>query len=182
MKHINTFESFLNEAASTFVEDSGNLKTKAGSLKYKVLGGLDRGGNRGSYQINNDKLAALINTVDTKTISEILGTVGIEMAARLSEFELSLTNSGLGYNGLSAIIPEITIPVKLSKDYPQKERGWVITKEEYEIYSKLNAELEKATKGKGYGIRFKNENSNYGSSIKNTDPKITIAFEQGSLE
>jgi hypothetical protein len=182
MKHLKTFESFLNEAASNAITDSGSLKTKLGNLKYKVLGGLDRGGDRGAYQISDDKLASLIDMIDAKAISDILGGSGIEMGTRLSEFELNLTNSGLGYNGLSAIIPEIIIPVKLSKDYPQKERGWVITKEEYAIYSKLNAELEKVTKGKGYGIRFMNENSNYGSSIKNADPKITIAFEQGSLE
>jgi hypothetical protein len=185
MKNLHTFEEFLNEslneAKTDAISDNGTLKTKLGNLKYVVKGGLDRGGDRGSYMIPEDKLSKLIGSIDMKLISKILGDNGIELDVRPSEFELILTNSGLGYNGLSAIRPEITLPVKLSKDWPEKKNGWATSKEEYVIYDKLNKELE-AVKSKLYWIKFSNENNpGYGFSINPKDPKISITFQDGSL-
>jgi hypothetical protein len=182
MKHIRTFESFLNEAETNFITDSGTLRTKIGNLKYKVNGGLARGGNLGNYQISEDALSKLIDSIDVNSISKILKDNGIEIATRPSEFELNLSNTGLGHNGLSAIIPEILFPVKLSADYPKKQNGWVITKEEYAIYKNIMDETDKFTRGKGYRIHLRNENSSYGNTISDKDSKLTITFEQGSLE
>lgn len=181
MKHLKTFESFLNEAVAAFIKDKGTLKTKAGNLKYEVKGGLDRGGNLGEYQISEDALSNLINKIDLRAISKILGENGIELDTRPSEFELILGNSGLGHNGLSAIIPEILFPVALSADYPAKENGWVVTKEEYAIYKNIMDEADKITNGKGYRLFLAKETSQYGNSIKDKDSKITITFDQGSL-
>jgi len=181
-QHIKTFESFLNEAASTFIEDKGTLKTKIGNLKYTVLGGLDRGGNNGKYQIDEAILSSLINSIDMASISKIVGDRGIGLDIRPSEFVLNLTNTGLGHNGLSVIRPEISFPITLPKDWPAKKNGWVTTPEEYEIYSKMNAELEK-TNSKSYWIRFANDrNPRYGSSIDPKKPMITFVFADGSLE
>ena len=186
MKKLHTFESFvnesLNEANSTFIEDEGSLKTKLGNLKYVVKGGLDRGGNRGSYQIEEDKLSKLIGSIDTKLISKILGEKGIELDSRPSEFELNLFNSGLGHNGLSAITPEIYFPVNLSKDYPKKQNGWATSNEEYAIYKELNNEFEKSIKSKTYRLQFASEYSpSIGCTIKADNSKVIIYFEQGSL-
>jgi hypothetical protein len=182
MKNIPTFENFINESNTSFVDDKGVLKTKLGSLKYIVQGGLDRGGDRGSYKIEEDKLSSLISSIDMKSISKILKNHGIELDVRPSEFILHLLNSAMGYNGLGAIDPKISFSVSLPKDWPARENGWVITREEYGIYQKLNDELEKATKSKSYWIRFSSESApQYGSKIDPKDPKITINFEQGSL-
>jgi hypothetical protein len=43
-------------------------------------------------------------------------------------------------------------------------------------------EVDKFSRTKGYRIHLKNENSSYGNSIKDNDSKITITFDQGSLE
>jgi len=180
MKNLHSFEEFLNESKSTVIEDKGALKTKLGNLKYVVNGGLDRGGDRGSYMIPEEKLASLIGSIDMRSISKILGEHGIDLDARPTEFELNLSNTGLGYNGLGAIRPEIKFPVGLSKDWPPRERGY-ISREEYRIYSELNKDLDKIN-DKSYWIRLSNENNpGYGSSIDPKNPMITITFEEGSL-
>ena len=150
-------------------------------MKYTVAGGLERGGNLGDYQISEDALSKLIDKIDLRAISKILGDNGIELDARPSEFELILGNSALGNNGLSAIVPEIAFPVKLSKDYPAKQNGWVVTKEEYAIYKNIMDEVDKFSRTKGYHIHLRNENSSYGNTISDKDSKITITFDQGSL-
>jgi hypothetical protein len=181
MKHLKTFESFLNEAASTYIEDSGTLKTKLGNLKYEVKGGLDRGGNNGNYQIDEKLLSDLIGSIDMNAISKILGEQGIDLDTRPSEFTLNLTNTGLGHNGLSVIRPEISFPITLPKEWPEKVNGWVTSKEEYEIYSKMNAELERIN-NKSYWVSFADErNPRYGSSIDPKNPRIVVTFQDGSL-
>jgi hypothetical protein len=181
MKNLHTFEEFLNEAASTYIEDKGTIKTRIGNLKYEVRGGLDRGGDRGSYQIDADKLAKLIGSIDMKTIAKILGEKGIEVDARPSEVRIVLDNSGMGYNGLGAIRPKLEFPVKISKDYPKREGGHV-TRAEYALYREMNDELEKVLKGKKYWIRFSSEHSpGYNSYIKPEDPRLTVNLEDGSL-
>jgi len=182
MKNLHTFEEFLNEANSNdFLEDKGTLKTRIGNLKYEVRGGLDRGGNRGSYQIEVDKLAKLIGAIDMKTIAKIFGEKGIEVDLRPSEVRIELDNSAMGINGLGAIRPQLEFPVKLSKDYPERKGGH-ITREEYALYDEINTELEKALKGKKYWIRFASEYSpGYNSYIKPQDPRLTINLEDGSL-
>jgi hypothetical protein len=180
MKNLHTFEEFINESNSSIIEDKGTLKTKLGNLKYVVNGGLDRGGDRGSYKIVEDTLSKLINSIDIKSISKILGEHGIELAVRPSEFLLNLTNSGLGYNGLSAIRPEIKFPVTLSKDWPERERGH-ISRNEYAIYANINKDIDKVN-NKSYWIRLSNENNpGYGSNIDPKNPMITITFQDGSL-
>jgi hypothetical protein len=180
MKNLHTFEEFLNESASTLIEDKGTLKTKLGNLKYVVNGGLERGGDRGSYRIPEEKLASLIGSIDIRTISKILMGHGIRLNARPSEFELNLTNTGLGYNDLSPIRPEIKFPVTLSKDWPERERGHV-SRKEYAIYADINKDIEKVN-NESYWIRFSNENRpSYGSTINQNAPMITIVFQDGSL-
>jgi hypothetical protein len=183
MKNLHTFDEFLNEAASTYIEDKGTLKTRIGNLKYEVRGGLDRGGNSGSYQIDSDHLAKLIGSIDMKTISKVLAEKGIEMNARPSEVRITLSNSGMGYNGLGAIRPELEFPIdKLPKDWPKKENGHGTTREEYAIYRELNDAFEAAIKGKKYWIRLSSESApGYNSYIKPEDPRITVYFEDGSL-
>jgi hypothetical protein len=182
MKNLRTFDEFLNEAvANNFLEDKGTLKTRLGNLKYEVRGGLDRGGDRGSYQIDSVKLAKLIGTIDLKTIAKILADKGIEVDPRPSEVRIVLTNTGMGYNGLSAIRPQLEFPVKISKDYPKREGGHV-TREEYTLYREMNDELEKVLKGKKYWIRFSSEYApGYNSYIKPEDPRLTVNLEDGSL-
>lgn len=187
MKNLHTFEEFLNEslneAEGNFIEDKGSLKTRIGNLKYEVAGGLDRGGDRGSYRIDADKLAKLIGSIDMKTISRILAEKGIEMDSRPSEVRIVLTNTGLGYNGLNAIRPQLEFPIdKLPKDWPEKENGHATTREEYSIYRELTDSFEGALKGKKYWIRFSSEYSpGYNSYIKPENPKLTINLEDGSL-
>jgi hypothetical protein len=131
--------------------------------------------------IPEEKLASLIGSIDIRTISKILMGHGIRLNARPSDFELDLTNTGLGYNGLIAIRPEIKFPVTLSKDWPEKENGWATSRKEYAIYSDMNKELEKIG-GNDYWIKFSNENApQYGFSINPKDPKISITFQDGSL-
>jgi len=181
MKHIHTFENFLNEANAAFIEDKGTLKTKLGNLKYEVKGGLDRGRGE-TYRIDETILASLIDSIDMNAISKVLGTYGIGLDARPSEFALTLTNTGLGHNGLSVIRPEISFSITLPNDWPEKKNGWVTTREEYEIYSKMNAELEKIN-NKSYWVHFAKENSpRYGSSINPNDPQLVVTFQDGSLE
>jgi|NOAtaT_6_FD_contig_111_871000_length_1743_multi_4_in_0_out_0_2 hypothetical protein len=180
MRNLKTFGEFINESSLSIIDDKGTIKTKFGNLKYEILGGLDRGGNRGKYPVTEESLSSLINSIDFRIISKILNEYGIELDDRPSEFELSLANSGLGYNGLSVTSPEIRIPVTLSKDYPKRERGH-ISKSEYEIYGKLNDLFEKALGREKYTIHFVTEYNRYGSSISDINPKITITFQQGSL-
>lgn len=182
MKNIPTFDEFLNEASS-YIEDKGTIKTRIGTLKYEVQGGLDRGGDRGSYQIDPDNLAKLIGAIDMKTISRVLKEKGIEMNARPSEVTIVLSNSGMGYNGLSAIRPQLEFPIdRLPKDWPEKKNGWVTTSEEYAIYRELNDSFEKSLKGKKYWICFSDEYApSYNSYIKPDSPKLTINLEDGSL-